>query len=199
MRLTEKYCFVSVTWFYFVIFNLLKFLTWKVNPTPLRRVLLFSATCKLHIAMVGIQHWGLLLGQLPTDAPHCVPQTLTHSKVPLKMAGHLPAWTTHDGHRFAEHKFQFARTSVQHWGKTSVITSACFFCRVILDFNIYWCENLIEWMDNKIKRYVNLSNIIQKNFWEARCSYTKENQNTIDRKFECTLLKLNDKKKLAKI
>lgn len=54
-------------------------------------------------------------------------------------------------------------------------------------------------MDNKITRYINLSNIIQKKWWEERCSYTKENQNTIDGKFECTLLKLNEEKKIANI
>lgn len=48
-------------------------------------------------------------------------------------------------------------------------------------------------------RYINLSNIIQKTFWEKQCSYTKENQNIIDRKFECTLLKLNEEKKIANI
>lgn len=47
-------------------------------------------------------------------------------------------------------------------------------------------------------RYINLSNVILKNFWEKRCSYIKENQNTIDRKFEHTLLKLNEEKKIAK-
>lgn len=54
-------------------------------------------------------------------------------------------------------------------------------------------------MDNKMTRYINLSNIIQKNFWEERCSQTKENQNTIDRKCECALLQLNEEKKIANI
>lgn len=119
LLLTGKCCFISVTWFYFMVFHLLKFLTWRVNFTPLCHIWLLSAIQKLHISAVGIQHVGLMLRQhwghsLWVTKPFAPERC-------LKITDHWPAWTTLTAHRTAEHKFQLAGTSVKHWGTKSVI------------------------------------------------------------------------------
>ena len=78
LSLTEKYWFISVTWFYFVVFHLLKFLIWRVNSACLCHVLLFSAIHKLHTAAAGIPHLGLTPG--PAGAAHCVGWSPAHTR-----------------------------------------------------------------------------------------------------------------------
>lgn len=103
LLLIEKYCFISVTWFYFVVFHLLKFLTWREHSTPLCH-LCYSVRS---LSEVGTQQLGLAGRQRVEGAP-------TRSKVPLDMTRALACRTLCDGHRFAEQKFQFATTFVKH-------------------------------------------------------------------------------------
>lgn len=103
LLLTEKYCFISVTWFYFVVFHLLKFLTWREHSTPLCH-LCYSVRSP---SDAGTQQLGPAVRQRVEGAP-------TRSKVPRDTTGPLTCQTLHAGHRFAEQKFQFATTFVKH-------------------------------------------------------------------------------------